>query len=100
MNKENKQLWRIPSRLLSLVAALAFVSTLAAQSLQLRGTVKDDTGEPLYGAAVRVVGAQGGVTTDDNGQFTIAIERGQTLQVTYVGFQPFTQSSLHPLRGL
>ncbi len=52
------------------------------------GTVTDAEGEPLIGASVVVKGANRGVTTDLDGNFTIQAAQGQTLQISYVGCVP------------
>ena len=46
----------------------------SAQKL-VTGRVLDANGEPVIGAAVRVVGGKGAVATDANGNFTVNIEK-------------------------
>ena len=50
------------------------------------GTVADDTGVPLPGATVQVVGTTNGVTTDFDGVYSITANEGDVLSVSYVGF--------------
>ena len=53
---------------------------------KITGTVLDENGEPLIGAAVTYAEGKG-VITDFEGKFDISdIEDGQTLTVSYVGF--------------
>ena len=65
------------------------------QESLVKGTVVDDTGEPIIGATVMVKGAKGkGSVTDADGNFMISgVDKG-TLVVSYVGYKlkeiPFT----------
>ncbi len=74
----------VKSRLCLLVFILCSVG-LSAQ--QVSGTIKDDKGEPLVGAAVLVKGTTNGTLTDVNGAFTINnVPKGSTLIVSFVGY--------------
>ncbi len=53
----------------------------------LRGTVMDREHEPLAGATVYVRETRRGVVADESGNFEIEIVRGQTLSVSYLGFE-------------
>ncbi len=67
-----------------LVLALAGFS----QSQTIRGTVVDDSGNPIIAATVRVTGSQVGTVTDVNGNFVLQVPAdGQTFSVSYVGMQ-------------
>ena len=52
----------------------------------VKGTVNDETGEPVIGASVRVIGTKTGGVTDINGQFNVTADRNAQLEVSYVGF--------------
>ena len=52
----------------------------------VKGTVVDDSGEPLVGAAVVVKGAGEGTMTDLDGNFMLPASKGQQLEISYVGF--------------
>ena len=58
-----------------------------AQSL-VKGTVNDESGEPIIGATVKVAGTQTGAVTDFNGQFSVNAPSNATLNVSYVGYVP------------
>ena len=58
-----------------------------AQSL-VKGTINDETGEPIIGATVKVQGSNQGTITNANGQFSIQAAQGATLNVSYVGYVP------------
>lgn len=58
------------------------------QKESIRGTVKDaKTGDPLIGVSVIVKGSSIGTVTDMNGNFTLNVEKGTTLSVSYVGYR-------------
>ena len=79
---------RIPVRMLALIAGL-FMTLGAFAQINVRGHVKDSSGEPIIGATVRVVGQSvGGVISDFDGNFTLKAQEGATLEVSYVGYQP------------
>ncbi len=65
--------------------------TMSAQSMKISGVVTSgEDGEPLPGASVMVKEKPGvGVSTDFDGRFTITMNAGQTLKVTYIGFKPY-----------
>ena len=78
---------KILTALLSLLMALSTY----AQQLTVHGTViakADD--EPLIGASVIDQSTGNGVTTDLDGNFTIKVQKGAKLSVSYVGFMPQT----------
>nr|WP_081659301.1 TonB-dependent receptor [Pedobacter glucosidilyticus] len=76
-------------KLLLCVSTLMFLHVhLFGQALrEIKGVVKDGTGEPLAGATVKVKSTTRGVTTDLDGKFTISIADGATLVVSYVGYK-------------
>ncbi len=66
---------------------LAFVlSGLAMQAAIVKGTVTDEAGEPLIGATVMVAGTNNGTATDFDGNFSIDVEQGKVLKISYVGY--------------
>lgn len=79
-----------PRRLATLAAGLLLSAGAMAQQITVKGHVKDSQGEPVIGATVRVAGAQGGVVTDYDGNFTIKANKGQKLNVSFVGYQQAT----------
>ena len=64
----------------------ASISTVYGQSLVLKGRVVDQSGAPLPGAGVVVKGTTTGVMTDQDGLFTLPVEAGQTLSISFLGF--------------
>ena len=76
---------RIPLRVLALVCGL-FISLGAFAQIQVKGNVKDDTGEPVMGATIRVIGQEGGTTSDFDGNFAITAPQGSQLTISFMGF--------------
>ncbi|WP_099463796.1 SusC/RagA family TonB-linked outer membrane protein [Parabacteroides provencensis] len=58
------------------------------QQKQLRGSVKDEAGEPLMGASVAVKGTTNGTMTDMDGNFSLSVSPGSVLVITYLGYLP------------
>lgn len=68
------------------ICLMLFISSLTAFG-QITGKVVDaETNDPLPGATVIVKGTQTGAITGFDGSFTIAASAGETLVVTFVGF--------------
>ncbi|RMG25781.1 MAG: TonB-dependent receptor [Bacteroidetes bacterium] len=61
-----------------------------AQTVQVTGTVTDEEGDPLVGATVLIQGTTTGVLTDAEGKFSINAEKGTTLLISMVTYQPQT----------
>ncbi len=76
---------KLKKYLLSLM--LVFVgSTMYAQT-EIKGTVVDETGEPLPGVTVMEKGAQNGALTDIDGNFRLKVAAGKVLTFSYIGFE-------------
>ncbi len=76
-------------RMALLFLFLLFTSgTITAQTI--KGSVKDNTGEPIIGATVMEQGMSGnGTVTDIDGNFTIKLKgKSSKLSVSYVGMKP------------
>ena len=58
----------------------------SAQKMTVKGEVMDDLNEPVIGASVIEKGTSNGVVTDLDGQFTIQVEKGAVLQISYIGY--------------
>jgi TonB-linked SusC/RagA family outer membrane protein len=71
--------------LLIMIAARGY-----SQSRLLTGTVTDKANNPLDAVTVVVMETQKSTLTDPKGNFSIAVENGQTLKFTYVGAAPYT----------
>lgn len=57
------------------------------KKIKVHGTIKDETGEPIIGATVRVKGQSDGTISDLDGNFTIDVASGNSLLISYIGYQ-------------
>ena len=74
-------------RIFSLLLCVAVSGMMLAQQ-KVTGSVYDaHTGEPLIGVSVLEVGTTNGIITDLDGNFTITVQEGAKLQLSYVGYQ-------------
>lgn len=69
----------------------AFVSCLLAwelsgQEINVRGTVSDESGEPLAGAAVILQGGGKGTVTDYDGNYSISAPADASLVISFLGY--------------
>ena len=70
------------------VSLFLCVGTALAQT-KVTGTVlSQEDGQPIIGAAVKVVGTQTGALTDVNGVFSVSLPNGKKqLEISYLGFE-------------
>ena len=71
-------------QILTLSLMMVFQVALAQQTVT--GSVSDEDGNLLPGATVVIKGTSSAATTDFNGNFTIKADNGDTLIISYVGF--------------
>lgn len=60
----------------------------AAQTITVRGTVKDNAGEAIIGANVVQTGTTNGTITDFNGNYTLKVPANASLKISFVGYEP------------
>ena len=77
---------QIPLRMLGLLLGL-FLSVGAFAQIEVKGHVKDATGEPIIGATVRVDGTQTATVSDFDGNFVLKANEGANITISYVGYQ-------------
>ena len=77
---------QIPLRMLGLLLGL-FLSVGAFAQIEVKGHVKDATGEPIIGATVRVDGTQTATVSDFDGNFVLKANQGANITISYVGYQ-------------
>jgi len=71
---------------LSLMLFLPF-SMLMGQQRIITGIVTDASGNaPVIGATILIVGTSSGTVTDGTGNYSISVQKGQTLRFSYTGF--------------
>ena len=73
----------------SLLTALLFLlfGSLNAQSIDLKGIVSDEEGNPLIGVSVMDTGTSTGTVTDFDGAFQLTVKQGAILRMSYTGFE-------------
>ena len=54
------------------------------------GQVVDAKGEPLIGVSILEVGTTNGTITDIDGNFTLSVNEGATLEISYIGYKTQT----------
>ena len=62
-------------------------ATYWAQQKINTGIVNDENGLPLPGATILIQNTTDGTTTDFDGNFSLQIEEGSVLVISYVGYQ-------------
>ena len=81
---------RINARITALAAALLLGVLLPAaalgQSREVKGTVIDETDQPVAGAFVTVKGETRGAMTDGAGRFSISVKKTDVLIVSFLGY--------------
>ena len=77
---------KFPVRIMTLLLGL-FLSVSAFAQSTITGQVKDATGEPVIGASVLINGTSNGTVTDLDGNFSVNVQPGATLTISYIGFQ-------------
>ena len=76
-----------------------FLGSALAQT-KISGTVySQEDGQPIIGAAVKVVGTSTGMLTDVNGRFSVVVPDGKKqLEITYLGFEGKTVTAKNGIR--
>ncbi len=78
-------------RIITFFMCLAATTVAFAQAQKVSGCVIDSkTNEPLIGVSILEEGTTNGNITDLDGNFTISVNSGATLQLSYVGYQTMT----------
>ena len=70
-------------------AAQITTNQAVQQTKKITGTVSDAMG-PIIGATVKVKGTNNATVTDMDGNYTINVAPGKSLEITYVGYVPKT----------
>ena len=80
----------------TLICLLAIPLCAIAQKQNVKGTVVDSQREPLIGVSVKVAGSSTGTVTDMDGNYTISVDKGATLEFSYIGYKSVTTSVNKP----
>lgn len=82
MKTKNLSKWRY----LLLLCTLIFSLGLSAQSVTVTGNVTDESQIPIIGGNIIEKGTNNGTVTDIDGNFTLSVSQGATLQISYIGY--------------
>ena len=88
--KKNKEIIRLVWTLTFFMVIWFTQSPANAQEtnkIKAKGTVIDQTGNPLPGATVIESGTTNGVITDIDGKFEMQYSKGNTLTISFVGYK-------------
>lgn len=82
--------YKILKRGVLLLLLLNLLSTvLFAQNVMIKGTVKDENGDPIPGAVVQLIGANNTTQTKADGTFELKnIPAKATLRISFIGYKP------------
>lgn len=58
------------------------------EPVKAKGTIVDNTGEPLIGVNVQIKGTSTGTITDIDGNFALNASKGDVLDISYIGYAP------------
>ena len=72
---------------LFLSSLILLTSTLLYAQSEIKGTVLDDLGETVIGASVLEKGTTNGTITDFDGNFSLRVDAGKTLVISFVGYK-------------
>src|SRR5689334_13975373 len=70
--------------------ALLFCSIFIAEGIfaqvSVKGSITNQSGEPIAGASVTTKGSDKGTTSQSNGTFEVVVRANSTLAISYVGY--------------
>ena len=76
----------LQNMMLPLVASTFFATEAFAQTINVKGVVKDEAGIPVVGANVLVKGTTNGTITDLDGNFQLEAREGDVIEISYIGY--------------
>ena len=90
MKKSNFNMFRT----IALAMMLMVGSAAAFAQLAVQGTVVDiENGEPVIGASILEIGTTNGTITDFDGNFSLTVQPGAKLQISYMGYKTQEQAA-------
>ncbi|MDD2953983.1 MAG: TonB-dependent receptor [Parabacteroides sp.] len=70
----------------NVLGAVNEITAVAQQTKKITGVVVDETGIPVIGANVVEKGTTNGAMTDLDGNFSLMVPEGATIEVSYIGY--------------
>lgn len=87
MKKQHQSFFKLlPKWLALLFLIFCTAQNIFAQTKDINGVIKDETGEPLIGVSVVLKRTNTGTATDLNGEFTLKCEIGDIITISYIGY--------------
>ena len=71
--------------------AVEKIKKFNVDDIRITGTVRDEKGNPMAGVSVIVVGQTSGVSTDNNGNFSISVPPDAELRFSFIGYKTITE---------
>ncbi len=71
---------------------LLLMCTYASAQIQVEGTVKSQSGEPLPGVNIVVIGTNSGMFTDIDGSYSMLVSKDASLRFSMVGYEPIVST--------
>ena len=72
------------------VAAKTLATQAVQQSRNVTGQIVDELGEPMIGVTIKVKDSKTAAITDFDGNFTIAAQPSDVLEISYIGYKPLS----------
>ena len=66
------------------------IEAVQQAKVKVKGTVVDETGEPMIGVAVKVLANNTGTITDLEGKFSVEAPLGGAIQNSFIGYKTVT----------
>ena len=86
MKKESKKQKPLNRYFFLFLFVFCLGQSLSAQTINVTGVVSDGSGEPIIGATVSIKGASKGTITGLDGDFAISCQKGDVLNIAYMGY--------------
>lgn len=86
LSKDGQLTFNVVNRSISVTKKAAPTIAKVLQT-GVNGKVTDENGEPLPGATIVVKGTTKGTTTDFDGKFSLDVNSGDVLEVSYIGYK-------------
>ncbi len=64
-----------------------YKSQKSSDKQNVSGIVVDEFGSPVVGATVLILGTTDGAITDNSGRFSLLVERGNTIEISFTGLE-------------
>ncbi|HVV06970.1 MAG TPA: TonB-dependent receptor [Puia sp.] len=68
-------------------SAAGLPSPAAPADITIKGRVMDDTGTPMEGVSVTIVGSSAGTSTDATGNYSISAPQDATIRFSFIGYK-------------